>query len=176
MLEVRTAGDPAGMIATAHRQLLLCGKKLPIFREQTLTKVVEDSMIEQNIMTALAALFGVLALLLACVGLSGVTSSSVARRTGEIGIRMALGAQRRDVVAMVLREAIATVSIGAAIGLALSLAAGRVVSTQLFGITGTDPLAIGGATIILVATAALAGYLPARRASRVDPMFSLRHE
>jgi len=77
---------------------------------------------------------------------------------------------------MVLREAIALVSIGVAIGLALCLAAGRVVSTQLFGITGTDPLAIGGATMILSATAALAGYLPARRASRVDPMFALRHE
>jgi predicted permease len=176
MLEVRTAGDPAGMIATARRQLLDVEKKLPIFREQTLTQVVEDSMIDQNIKTALAALFGVLALLLACVGLSGVISFSVARRTGEIGIRMALGAQRREVVVMVLREAIALVSIGAAIGLALSLAAGRVVSSQLFGITGSDPLAIGGATLILSATAALAGYLPARHASRVDPMFALRHE
>src|SRR5439155_6878855 len=127
------------------------------------------------IMAALVALSGGLALL-ACVGLGGVTAFSVARRTGEIGIRMALGAQRRDVVTMMLREAIATVSIGAAIGLALSLAAGRVVSSQLFGITGTDPLAIGGAIMILSATGALAGYLPARRASRVDPMFALRHE
>jgi ABC-type antimicrobial peptide transport system permease subunit len=151
-------------------------KKLPISREQTLTQVVEDSMIDQNIKTALAALFGGLALLLACVGLSGVISFSVARRTGEIGIRMALGAQCRKVVVMVLREAIALVPLGAAIGLALSLAAGRVVSGQLFGITGSDPLAIGGATLILSATAALAGYLPARHASRVDPMFALRHE
>ena len=156
MFEVRTAGDPAGMIATARRQLLSVEKKLPIFREQTLTQIVADSMIDQSIMAALVALFGGLALLLACVGLSGVTAFSVARRTGEIGIRMALGAQRRDVVAMVLREAIATVSIGAAIGLALSLAAGRVVSAQLFGITGTDPLAIGGAIMILSATGALA--------------------
>ena len=176
MFEVRTAGDPAGMIATARRQLLSVEKKLPIFREQTLTQIVADSMIDQSIMAALVALFGGLALLLACVGLSGVTAFSVARRTGEIGIRMALGAQRRDVVAMVLREAIATVSIGAAIGLALSLAAGRVVSAQLFGITGTDPLAIGGAIMILSATGALAGYLPARRASRVDPILALRHE
>ena len=176
MLEVRAGGDPAAMIATARLQILAVEKKLPIFREQTLTRVVEDSMIEPRMMTALAALFGGLALLLACVGLSGVTSFSVARRTGEIGIRMALGAERRDVVAMVLREAIALVSIGAAIGLALSLAAGQVVSSQLFGITGTDPLAIAAATIILSATAALAGYIPARRASRVDPMVALRHE
>jgi ABC-type antimicrobial peptide transport system permease subunit len=128
-LEVRTAGDPVGMIATARRQLLDVEKKLPIFREQTLTQVVEDSMVDQNIKTALAALFGVIALLLACVGLSGVISFSVARRTGEIGIRMALGAQRREVVVMVLRELIALVSIGAAIGLAFSLAAGRVVAS-----------------------------------------------
>jgi ABC-type antimicrobial peptide transport system permease subunit len=121
-------------------------------------------------------LAGGLALPLACVGLFGVMSFSVARRTGEIGIRMALGAERRDVVAMVLREAIALVSIGAAIGLALSLAAGQFVSSQLFGITGTDPLAIAGVTTILSATAVLAGYLPARRASRVDPMVALRHE
>ncbi len=127
-------------------------------------------------MTALATLFGGLALALACVGLSGVTSFSIARRTGEIGIRMALGAERRDVAAMVLREAIVLVSIGVVIGLPLSLAAGRVVSSQLFGITGTDPLAISGATTILLATAALASYFPARRASRVDPMVALRHE
>jgi ABC-type antimicrobial peptide transport system permease subunit len=133
-------------------------------------------MLDQRMLTALAALFGGLALRLACVGLFGVTSFSVARRTGEIGIRMALGAQRRDVVAMVLREAATLVSIGAAIGLALSLVAGRVVSSQLFGITGTDPLAIATATMILSATAALAGYLPARRASHVDPMIALRHE
>ncbi len=176
MLEVRTGGEPAAMIATARRQVLAVEKTLPIFREQTLTRVVEDSMIEQRMMTALAALFGGLALLLACVGLSGVTSFSVARRTGEIGIRMALGAKRRDVVAMVLTEAIALVSIGAAIGLALSLAAGQVVSSQLFGITGTDPLAVAGATTILSATAVLAGYLPARRASRVNPIVALRHE
>jgi predicted permease len=176
MLEVRTGGDPAAMIATARRQILAVENKLPIFREQTLTRVVADSMLDQRMLTALAALFGGLALLLACVGLFGVTSFSVARRTGEIGIRMALGAQRRDVVAVVLREAAALVSIGAAIGLALSLAAGQVVSSQLFGITGTDPLAIATATMIMSATAALAGYLPARRASRVDPMIALRHE
>lgn len=176
MLEVRTGGDPAAMISTVRRQVLAVERDLPVFREQTLTGVVEDSMTEPRMITALAALFGGLALLLACVGLYGVTSFSVARRTGEIGIRVALGAQRRDVVAMVLREAIALVSIGAAIGLVLSLAAGRVVSSQLFGITGTDPLAIAGATLLLASVAALAGYIPARRASRVDPMEALRHE
>ena len=89
---------------------------------------------------------------------------------------MALGAERGDVAAMVLREAIALVSIGVAIGLPLSLAAGRVVSSQLFGITGTDPLAVSVATAILFAIAGLASYVPARRASRVDPMVALRHE
>jgi macrolide transport system ATP-binding/permease protein len=103
----------------SRRRVLAVEKRLPVFREQALSRVVEDSTIEQRTITALATLFGGLALALACVGISGVTSFSVARRTCEIGIRMALGAERGDVAAMVLREAIALVSIGVVIGLPL---------------------------------------------------------
>jgi ABC-type antimicrobial peptide transport system permease subunit len=108
--------------------------------------------------------------------LYGVLSYAVARRTNEIGIRMALGARRGDVIWLVLREALALVGAGVVIGLLASLAATRTVSTLLFGLRPNDPLTIVAATLLLLAVAALAGYLPARRASRVDPMAALREE
>jgi putative ABC transport system permease protein len=124
----------------------------------------------------LTMLFGSLALLLAAVGLYGVMSHSVARRTNEMGIRMALGAQRRDVARLVLRDTMALVSVGVILGLAVALAAGRVVSSLLYGLAPTDPIAISTATLILAAVALIAGYLPARRATKVDPMVALRYE
>jgi ABC-type antimicrobial peptide transport system permease subunit len=123
-----------------------------------------------------ASFFGLLALLLACVGLYGVLSYMVARRTNEIGIRIALGAMRGDVIWLVLREALTLVGAGAVIGLLASLAATRTVSTLLFGLKPNDPLTIAAATLLLLAIAVLSAYLPARRASRVDPMAALREE
>ena len=124
----------------------------------------------------LSSLFGLVALLLASIGLYGVMAYTVARRTNEIGIRMALGAERGNVLRMVLRETLTLVLIGIAIGVPIVLAAGGLLSTLLFGMTGTDPLTICAAAGLMVAVAAAAGYFPARRASRLDPMVALRYE
>ena len=120
--------------------------------------------------------FGLLALLLASIGLYGVMSYAVARRTNEIGLRMALGAQRGNVINMVLRESMLLVVLGVLIGLGAVLATTRFVSTMLYGLTPTDPATISLAVLVLLAVSALAGYLPARRAAQVDPLVALRYE
>jgi ABC-type antimicrobial peptide transport system permease subunit len=117
-----------------------------------------------------------LALLLSCLGLYGILSYAVARRTNEIGIRMALGADRREALWLVLRDALRLVLIGAALGVPAALMAGRLVSSQLFGVSAADPGAIVAATLALLAVAVVASYLPARRATRVDPLTALRYE
>ena len=122
------------------------------------------------------ALFGGLALLLASIGLFGLMSYSVERRTNEIGIRMALGARREDVLRLVMKESMVLVVMGVAIGLVLAIAAGRLVATLLFGLSPTDVATMLGAILVMLAVSALAGPLPARRASRVDPIVALREE
>ena len=112
----------------------------------------------------------------ASIGLYGVLAYAAARRTGEIGIRMALGAQLGDVVWLVMREVLLLIGIGVSLGLVVATAATRLVASLLFGLTPTDPLTIGIATLLMVTVALLAGYLPERRASRIDPMLALRHE
>jgi ABC-type antimicrobial peptide transport system permease subunit len=124
----------------------------------------------------LSLFFGLLALLLASIGLYGVMSYDVARRTNEIGIRMALGANASRVVRLVLRETLWWVAVGVALGLGTALALTRWVESLLFGLKAHDPLVMGLAALVLLVVAAIAGYLPARRASRVDPLIALRHE
>jgi len=124
----------------------------------------------------LSGFFGVLALLLASIGLYGLMAYTVTRRTSEIGIRMALGAQRRNVLWLVLRETLVLVLFGVAIGLPLAFASTRLIASHLFGVTPNDPTTIAMATVLLVIVALLACYLPARRAARVDPMVALRCE
>jgi ABC-type antimicrobial peptide transport system permease subunit len=124
----------------------------------------------------LSGVFGVLALVLACVGLYGTMSYAVARRTSEIGIRIALGARRGEMLWMVLRETLLLVALGVTIGLAASMVATRFLQDYLFGLKPTDPVTIGAAAMMLAVIAVLAGYLPARRAARVDPMTALRYE
>ena len=126
--------------------------------------------------TSLSAFFGALAVLLACVGLYGVISFTVARRTSEIGIRLALGATRGQVLRAVLKESLVLVAAGIVIGVPVTLAVTRLVAARLFGVSPTDGLTIGGAIAVMVVLSALAGWLPARRASRVDPMVALRCE
>jgi ABC-type antimicrobial peptide transport system permease subunit len=124
----------------------------------------------------LLSFFGILATLLAAIGLYGLMAYSVSQRTNEIGIRLALGAQRRNVVAMVMRETMLMVVIGVIVGLGAAMGATRLIASLLYGLPPNDPLTIALACLSLLAVAALAGYLPARRASRVDPMVALRHD
>jgi ABC-type antimicrobial peptide transport system permease subunit len=125
---------------------------------------------------SLSAAFGLLATILAAIGLYGVTSSAVAMRTREIGLRVALGADRRAVLLLVLRDVALLAAIGVAIGLPGGYGLGRIVESQLFGLTARDPLTYGVATVALLTSAFLAGLIPATRAARVDPMTALRHD
>jgi len=135
---------------------------------------VRESLFVERMVATLSAAFGILATLLAALGLYGVMAFAVALRTREIGIRMALGAQRRDVLRMVLRDVALLVAIGVGLGLPGGYGMGRVVETQLFGLSARDPLTFAAATATLLLVALLAGYIPARRAAKVDPMVALR--
>jgi predicted permease len=174
--QFRTGGENQAYGAMIHRLVREIDPKLQVVDLLTMDDVVNESLLQERFTAQLASAFSLFALLLACIGLYGVMSYAVARRTSEIGVRMALGAQARDVVALVMRETMLLVVIGVAIGLAAALASTRLISNLLYGLTPTDPLTIALATMLLIGVAALAGYLPARRAARVDPMEALRHE
>ncbi len=149
---------------------------VPIGNETTFEQLIDQSLIQERLMATLSGFFGALALLLAAIGLYGVLAYAVRRRTSEIGIRMALGADRTSVLWMVLRETVGLVLCGIAVGLPLALAATRLIGKFLFGLTPADPLTLAIAVVTLLATAAMAGFLPARRASSIDPMVALRYE
>ena len=138
--------------------------------------MIEESLLRDRLMATLSGFFGLLALLLASVGLYGILSYGVASRTNEIGIRMALGAQSRNVLSLILREAVLLVLIGVAVGLPVIYAATRFAATLLFELKPTDPLSLTLAGLLLFAVAMLAAYLPARRATKVDPLVALRYE
>jgi len=142
----------------------------------TLEKMVDDSVGARRLVAELSAIFGALAALLACIGIYGAMSYGIARRTNEFGIRMALGAQRGDVLWMVLRETLGLVLVGVAAGLALALALSSLVTSMLFGLSPADPIAIGLASALMIAVALFAGWIPARRATRIDPTVALRYE
>ena len=147
-----------------------------MFQARTLEEQTEDSFSRERLLAMLAGYFGGFAVLLACIGLYGLLSYGVTQRTAEMGLRMALGAQPSSVRWLVVRESTWTVLSGAILGLCGTFAAVRLVHTQLFGIELHDPTALAGATALLLALALAAAYLPARRASRIDPLTALRHE
>jgi ABC-type antimicrobial peptide transport system permease subunit len=151
-------------------------RSLPVSNLRTLNEQIDRRLITERLLAELAAFFGAVALFMAAIGLYGVMSYSMLRRTREIGIRMALGASATSVLRMVLAETFGMVAIGAAVGLPCSLALGRLIASRLYGLTPADPSAIATATLIISTAAVLAGYLPARRASRIDPMVSLRYD
>jgi predicted permease len=173
---IRTAADPAGVIPALREDARSVDKSLPLVGVETQEAEVDEYLGDQRFMATLLSCFAALALALATIGLYGTMSYAVGRRTREMGIRFALGAQRGEVLRMVLRETMSLVAIGVAIGVAVALGAARLLSSMLFGIKTTDGAAISTAVIVMCATALLAGYLPARRATRVDPMVALRYE
>ncbi|HTS34288.1 MAG TPA: ABC transporter permease [Candidatus Solibacter sp.] len=174
--EVRYTGDFGAVAAAVQQTLHSIDRNLPITHVTTLDEQVARSITDQRVVAQLSAFFGVLAVFLSCIGIYGVMSYVVTRRTNEIGVRMALGAPRSNMLWMVLREILMLVSIGIVIGIPATLAGDRLVSNMLFGLTPTDPATLVSATVILLIVAAVAGYLPARRASLVDPMVALRYE
>ena len=176
VLEAQVAGDPSASVENVTSQIKSVDPNLPISFAKTLESLVDDSAESEIALAKLSAFFGGLALLLACIGLYGVMSYTVAGRTREIGMRMALGAQRGDVMQMVLREAMMLIAIGLAIGIPLALASGRALRSLLFGLNSADPLSIAAVVVMLAAVGAIAGLIPARRASKVDPMVALRYE
>jgi ABC-type antimicrobial peptide transport system permease subunit len=179
-LHVRVAGNAGVVLQRIREEVAAVDPSMPMFDAHTLEEEMSAALVQQRLMAMLSTVFGGLALLLACVGLYGLLAFSLVQRTGEIGIRMALGARRADVVWLVVKEALMLVLVGIAVGVPVALLIARVASSQisglLFGMTATDPGTLAVACIILAAVAVLAAYLPARRASRVDPMVALRAE
>ena len=178
--EVRTAGDPHALVPEVRRLLASMDRGVPLFDVKTQTEQIDESLVQERLFARLSGFFGLLALALACVGLYGVLSYAVTRRTSEIGIRMALGAQDADIVTMVLREAVLLVAAGLAVGIPASLAAARfsasLIAGLLYGIKAADLTSVILASAALLAVAAIAAMLPARRAARVDPTMALRYE
>ncbi len=174
---VRFSGaSAANVVPQVRRVIQEVNRNLPVNEVLSLSDHIGRSLTQQKLVARLASFFGVLALLLACIGLYGVLSYGVARRTNEIGIRMALGAQSGNVLWLVMREALALVFGGVLIGLIAAIFATKMAESLLFNLKPTDPLTLVSAALLLTAVAALAGYLPARRAARVDPMVALRNE
>lgn len=174
--ELRTSGNPLNYVQAVRDLVQRADSHLPLSNVKSQRAWIDQTISQEIAFARLCAAFALLALAIACVGLYGTMSYTVARRTGEIGIRMALGAERRRVLWMVLREVLLIAAAGVAISVPAALAASRLVESYLFAMKPTDPAALLGAVTILVSAAMLAGYLPARHASRIDPMVALRHE
>jgi predicted permease len=173
---IRTTGDPGALIPAVRQAVTAHDPDLPIADVTPLARLMRQSIREERLMARLASVFGGVALLLAGIGLYGVISYAVTRRANEIGLRVALGAQRGSVIRMVLRDAMLLVGIGIGFGVPLTLAASRVIRSQLHGVEATDPVTFGAALLVLAAGAVVAALLPAVRASRVEPVVALRSD
>jgi predicted lysophospholipase L1 biosynthesis ABC-type transport system permease subunit len=171
---VRTTGDPARAAAAVRREILAADPSLRVSDARPLTTLMRHSIARERLVARLAAVAGGLAALLAALGLYGVMTYAIARRRGEFGIRLALGARPADVTQLVLRESLTLFAVGAALGLPAALAAARLVRHQLVGVGVVDLPTLGVALLVLGATAAVAGYRPASRAARVAPQSALR--
>lgn len=176
VFELRTVGDPLAYVNSVREIVRQADSRVPLFAVRTQVADIDQTINQEIVFARLCTAFAILALVIAAVGLYGTVSYNVARRTGEIGIRMALGAQRTQVVRMILLRVLALAGIGLAIGIPAALGASKWVASFLFDMKPNDPLALTAAVAILLGAAILAGYAPARRASRIDPMRALRHE
>ncbi len=174
--EIRAVGPPGSLYESIRQETQRFDPKLPLESLKPAQALIDDSIVAERIVAELATLLGMLALLLAAIGLYGVMSYSVARRTGEIGIRIALGASQRWVAMMILREIVILVVIGSVVGSACALGFGHFVESLMFGLAPRDPATLAAAIAVLLFVALVAGYLPARRAARIDPVVALRSE
>jgi predicted permease len=175
-VHIRTISDPTPLTPQVRQMINQIDDKLPIFSVTTLNDQLNENLDQDRLIAQLVSFFGALALILACIGLYGVMAHGVARRTNEIGIRMALGAKGGNIAWMVLRETLYLALAGLLIGIPAALLGARLIAAQLFGMSPTDPITLIGAALVLTLVALLAGYLPARRASRVNPLTALRYE
>jgi putative ABC transport system permease protein len=176
-LVVRTnSSDPAGLSASLRSAVQQVDADQPVFDIQTMDQILAKSVATRRFNMLLLGIFASVALMLAGVGIFGVMNYSVTQRTHEIGIRMALGAQARDVLKMIVGQGMLLTLIGLGVGVAAALALTRVLSGLLYGVTATDPVTFAGVSLILAAVALAACYIPARRAMKVDPMVALRYE
>ena len=175
-VQIRTTGDPSSIISLVRKEVGDMDPHLPLYNVKTLAAEIDQSLIQERLVSWLTTSFGALATLLVVIGLYGVLSFSVVRRTREIGIRLALGAQRADVFVLVLKHGMILVLAGAAVGLGLSFALTRYMNSLLFGISPTNAITFFAAALALVTVALVACYIPARRATKVDPLVALRYE
>jgi predicted permease len=173
---LRTSGDPLQYVNTVREIVRHADARVPVTNVKTQAAQIDQIMNQEIILARLCTAFALLALLIACVGLYGTMAYTVARRTGEIGIRMALGAQRGAVVWMVLRQAFVLAAVGLVIGVPVALSTSKLIESFLFDVKPNSPASLAAAVAILLSAVLLAGYVPARKASRIDPMTALRHE
>jgi predicted permease len=174
--EVRIAGSEEAVVRAIREAVASIDRDLPMFDVRTQNEQIAATMSQEQLFVTLTVTFAALAVLLACVGIYGIVACSVARRTNEIGIRIALGADRRRVVVMILREAALVATLGAAAGVAIALASTRYIQSMLFGVEPADPLTMAAAAALMLLVALAAGWVPARRAAHLEPMVALRHE
>lgn len=173
---VRTQGDPALLTASVRNEIRGVNKNIPAFTVETMTERIANQVAADRMIAVLLSIFGAGALLLASIGIYGVISYSVAQRTHEIGVRIALGAEQRDILRMIVKQGMLLVFIGAGIGLLLAFVLTRALQSLLFGVSATDPLTFTVVLLVLIGVALMACYLPARRAMKVDPLVALRYE
>ena len=174
--EVRTSGDPGSIAAAVRRTVGELDPAVPVSELSTEEQTINQLLRQDRLFAALSSIFGVLALVLASIGLYGVRAHAVARRTSEIGIRMALGATKTAIMQLVARETAWIAGIGTAVGLFGAFVTARAIRGMLFGLAPNDPATFAMAAAVLIFIAVIAGYLPARRAAQVDPLNALRHE
>jgi putative ABC transport system permease protein len=175
-LIVRTAGDPTSLVPALRAEVQRLDQNIPLFGVRTLTEHLADALAPERTNAALSGIFGLLALLLAGVGMYGVMSYTVTERTREIGIRAALGAQRADVLRLIMGQGMILTVFGVLTGLGAAFALKDLIASLLFGVSAADPVTFAVIPLVLTAVALLACYLPARRATKVDPMIALRYE